>query len=124
MKNFKLTCIICFLSLLMKEKAQAQEVWPNLNKYQDKNKKLGIAGHGENRIVFMGDSITEFWAKICPQYFLQKPYVNRGISGQTTPQMLVHFRADVIDLNPAVVMLLAGINDIAENTGLSTIRYG
>ena len=70
----------------------------------------------------MGDSITEFWSVINPEYFAGKPYVNRGISGQTTPQMLIRFRADVIALKPSVVVLLAGINDIAGNTGPSTLE--
>ena len=70
-----------------------------------------------NRVVLMGDSITEFWSRENPSFFEGKPIVNRGISGQTTPQMLLRFRADVIDLQPAAVVILAGINDIAENTG-------
>ncbi len=65
----------------------------------------------------MGNSITEFWGEIDSSFFKGKPYVNRGISGQTTPQMLLRFRQDVIELKPAVVVILAGINDIAENTG-------
>ncbi len=65
----------------------------------------------------MGNSITEFWGEIDSSFFKGKPYVNRGISGQTTSQMLLRFRQDVIDLNPSVVVILAGINDIAENTG-------
>jgi lysophospholipase L1-like esterase len=69
----------------------------------------------------MGDSITEFWSITDPEYFAGKPYVNRGISGQTTPQMLVRFRADVIALKPAAVLILAGINDIAGNTGPATL---
>ncbi len=70
----------------------------------------------------MGDSITEFWSVTSPDFFTGKPYVNRGISGQTTPQMLIRFRPDVIALKPAVVVLLAGINDIAGNTGPSTLE--
>ena len=70
----------------------------------------------------MGDSITEFWSDLCPEFFAGKPYVNRGISGQTTPQMLIRFRADVIALKPSVVVLLAGANDIAGNTGPSTLE--
>lgn len=101
-------------------KVQAQD-WPNLNKYQKQNVQLKPLQSGENRIVFMGDSITEFWSVINPEYFAGKPYVNRGISGQTTPQMLVRFRADVIALKPAVVVILAGINDIAGNTGPATL---
>jgi lysophospholipase L1-like esterase len=69
----------------------------------------------------MGDSITEFWSITDSEYFAGKPYVNRGISGQTTPQMLIRFRADVIALKPAIVVILAGINDIAGNTGPATL---
>ena len=89
--------------------------WPNIRKYQDENSKLPSPAPGENRIVFMGNSITEFWKVNDPGYFTT--YINRGISGQTTPQMLVRFREDVINLKPAVVVILAGINDIAQNTG-------
>jgi lysophospholipase L1-like esterase len=102
-------------------KAQAQD-WPNLNKYQNENTNLEPAEAGQKRIVFMGDSITEFWATINPEYFSDKSYINRGISGQTTPQMLVRFRADVIALKPAAVVILAGINDIAGNTGTATLE--
>ena len=70
----------------------------------------------------MGDSITEGWSGLYPEFFLNKNYINRGISGQTTPQMLVRFRADVIDLNPSAVIILAGTNDIAENTGPSNVK--
>jgi lysophospholipase L1-like esterase len=90
--------------------------WANLKKYQDDNSKLPPPAVGENRIVFMGNSITEFWKGYNPNFFTGS-YVNRGISGQTTPQMLVRFREDVINLEPAVVVILAGINDIAQNTG-------
>jgi lysophospholipase L1-like esterase len=75
---------------------------------------------GENRIVFFGDSITDGWK--LPDYFPGKPYVNRGISGQTTPQMLLRFREDVIDLQPKAVVILAGTNDIAYNTGPMTVE--
>src|SRR5438105_8429950 len=70
----------------------------------------------------MGNSITESWAKSFPTQFPAKPYIGRGISGQTTPQMLVRFRQDVVALQPAVVVILAGTNDIAGNTGPSTIE--
>ena len=70
----------------------------------------------------MGDSITEFWSELYPDFFVGKPYINRGISGQTTPQMLIRFRADVIALKPTMVVLLAGANDIAGNTGPSTLE--
>ena len=70
----------------------------------------------------MGNSITEGWSRLRPDFFSNKPYINRGIGGQTTPQMLLRFRQDVIGLTPSVVVILAGINDIAENTGPSTIE--
>ena len=96
--------------------------WPNLARYREDNARLKAPAPGENRVVFMGNSITEGWIYTCPEYFEGKPYIDRGISGQTTPQMLVRFRQDVIDLKPAVVVLLCGINDIAENTGPSTLE--
>ena len=86
-----------------------------LARFHDADAKLGPPAPGENRVVFMGDSITEGWH--LDQSFPGKPYINRGISGQTTPQMLVRFRQDVIDLQPKVVVILAGTNDVAENTG-------
>jgi lysophospholipase L1-like esterase len=86
-----------------------------LSRYREANAKLGPPAPGENRVVFFGDSITDIWK--LEDYFPGKPYVNRGIGGQTTPQMLVRFRQDVIDLHPRVVLILAGTNDIAGNTG-------
>ena len=100
----------------MASKLQLQD-WPYLKKYEKKNANLPILESGQKRIVFMGDSITEFWSALCPEFFVGKPYINRGISGQTTPQILIRFRADVIALKPSVVVLLAGANDIAGNTG-------
>src|SRR4029079_11421449 len=88
---------------------------PNLARYHDANTKLAAPAKNEDRVVFMGDSITDGWK--LDQYFPGKPYVNRGISGQTTPQMLIRFRPDVIGLKPKVVVILAGTNDIAGNTG-------
>ena len=120
MKNIKLIYSILFLSIVMGGKVQAQD-WPNLNKYQNENANLKPIAPGQKRIVFMGDSITEFWSLTDSECFAGKPYVNRGISGQTTPQMLIRFRADVIALKPAVVVVLAGINDIAGNTGPATL---
>jgi lysophospholipase L1-like esterase len=96
--------------------------WPNLNKYQKANAILAEPDTTENRIVFMGDSITEFWSTINPNFFVGKPYINRGISGQTSPQMLLRFRADVIALKPSLVVILAGVNDIAGNTGPTTLE--
>ena len=86
-----------------------------LARYREANAKLGLPAAGENRVVFFGDSITDMWK--LEDSFPGKPYVNRGIGGQTTPQMLVRFRQDVIDLHPKVVVILAGTNDIAGNTG-------
>jgi len=86
-----------------------------LARYREADAALGAPAKGENRVVFFGDSITDIWH--LDQYFPGKPYVNRGIGGQTTPQMLVRFRQDVIDLHPKVVVILAGTNDIAGNTG-------
>lgn len=96
--------------------------WANLNRFQKENSELTISKSDEHRIVFMGNSITESWLKIRPNFFTNKSYVNRGISGQTTPQMLLRFRQDVINLRPTAVVILAGINDIAENTGPSSIE--
>lgn len=102
-------------------KVKAQD-WPNLCRYQNENTVLKPAEAGQKRIVFMGDSITEFWSTVDPEYFSGKPYINRGISGQTTPQMLLRFRADVIALQPTAVVILAGINDIAGNSGPMTLE--
>ena len=96
--------------------------WANLNRYKEENLKLGLPSENENRIVFMGNSITEGWPQLDPDFIKDKPYINRGISGQTTPQMLVRFRQDVVGLDPKVVVILAGTNDIAGNTGPSTLE--
>lgn len=121
MKKIQFLYSILFLSIIMGGKAQAQD-WPNLSKYQEENAQLKPIAPGEKRIVLMGDSITEFWSTTDSEYFIGKPYLNRGISGQTTPQMLLRFRADVIDLKPSAVVILAGINDIAGNTGPVTLQ--
>ena len=81
--------------------------WPNFSRYREANEKLGLPVANEERVVFMGNSITDGWIGISPEFFKGKPYVDRGISGQTTPQMLVRFRADVINLKPKVVLILA-----------------
>ncbi|HKN15570.1 MAG TPA: SGNH/GDSL hydrolase family protein [Candidatus Sulfotelmatobacter sp.] len=86
-----------------------------LARYRDANAALKPPPPGENRVVFFGDSITDIWH--LDAYFPGKPYINRGIGGQTTPQMLVRFRQDVIDLHPKIVIILTGTNDIAGNTG-------
>jgi lysophospholipase L1-like esterase len=92
----------------------------NLARYSDANAKLAPPASGETRVVFMGDSITDAWGHPTGEFFPGKPYVNRGISGQTTPQMLIRFWPDVIALQPKVVVILAGTNDIAGNTGPET----
>jgi len=110
-----------FAVLLLSASASAQD-WANTSRFKDANAKLTSPSSGENRVVFMGNSITEGWINTDPDFFAGKSYVNRGISGQTTPQMLVRFRPDVINLKPAVVVILAGTNDIAGNTGPSTLE--
>jgi lysophospholipase L1-like esterase len=95
--------------------------WPNLARYREANTTAQPPAKNENRVAFMGDSITDMWVQ--PQFggfFPGKPYIDRGISGQTTPQMLIRFRPDVIALHPKVVVILAGTNDLAGNTGPMT----
>src|ERR1700677_2278566 len=96
--------------------------WPQLGRYRAENAALAPAAPGEERVVFYGDSITDGWGRGPGRgvFFPGKPYVNRGISGQTTPQMVVRFRQDVINLHPAAVVILAGTNDVAGNTGPMT----
>jgi lysophospholipase L1-like esterase len=94
--------------------------WPNLARYREANARAGLPAAGEKRVVFMGDSITDGWIRLSPEFFQNHPYLDRGISGQTTPQMLIRFRQDVIALKPKAVVILAGTNDIAGNTGPST----
>lgn len=120
MKILKLTLSILLIFFLL-ESSYAQD-WANLNRFQKENAELTIPEHSAHRIVFMGNSITAGWIKNRPEFFANKPYVNRGIGGQTTPQMLLRFRQDVINLMPSAVVILAGINDIAGNTGPSTIE--
>ena len=122
----KITLVFLFMSILI----NAQETfiqgggslmdWANLKKYQKSNEEL-IKTTDSNRVVFMGNSITEGWGSFDKDFFLDNPFVNRGISGQTTPQMLIRFKPDVVNLNPKSVVIMAGINDIAGNTGSITI---
>ncbi len=109
-------CILSFVSQTL----FAQD-WPNLERYQSDNMKVKKS-IVDDRVVFMGNSITEGWIQTRPSFFEENPYINRGIGGQTTPQMLIRFRQDVIDLYPEVVVILAGTNDIAGNTGPSTLE--
>ena len=122
----KITLVFLFMSILI----NAQEIviqgggslmdWANLKKYQKSNEEL-MKTTDSNRVVFMGNSITEGWGSFDKDFFLDNPFVNRGISGQTTPQMLIRFKPDVVNLNPKSVVIMAGINDIAGNTGSITI---
>ena len=121
MKKTKLIFGIFLFLIFMGETTQAQD-WANLTRFREENLKLGPPSPGEQRVVFMGNSITEGWSQKSPGFFAGRPYINRGIGGQTTPQMLLRFRADVISLRPAVVVILAGTNDIAGNTGPSTLE--
>ena len=124
--HFQLKEIIFFVSLLFVNYLIGQELfiqgggtlndWANLSRYKEENNKL-LNSSDEIRVVFMGNSITESWSHFDPDFFLTNSYINRGISGQTTPQMLIRFKPDVINLKPKAVVILAGINDIAGNTG-------
>ena len=95
--------------------AALRDDFGELARYRDANAALKPPAPSENRVVFFGDSITDIWR--LDEYFPGKPYVNRGIGGQTTPQMLIRFRQDVIEIHPKAVVILAGTNDIAGNTG-------
>ena len=110
--------IVCALTsqVILSNYVNAQ-MMINLNKYKEENSSLGLPKEGENRVVFMGNSITEDWKSLSPNFFLDNNYVNRGIGGETSTQMLLRFRSDVINLKPSAVVILAGINDIAENQG-------
>ncbi|HKV34577.1 MAG TPA: SGNH/GDSL hydrolase family protein [Pyrinomonadaceae bacterium] len=120
-----LTSILALILLLspVQNPSDCKTDWPNLARYNEDNKKIVPPAKNEQRVVFMGDSITDSWDD--PKYggfFPGKPYINRGISGQTTPQMLIRFRPDVIALRPKVVVILAGTNDLAGNTGPMTLE--
>jgi lysophospholipase L1-like esterase len=110
----------CCLATTAKSLADQLQDWNQLGRYHQANEQLKTQPADPRRVVFMGDSITDLWR--LEEYFPGKPYVNRGIGGQTTPQMLVRMYPDVIDLKPAVMVLLAGTNDIARNTGPMTAQ--
>ncbi|HXE65094.1 MAG TPA: SGNH/GDSL hydrolase family protein [Bryobacteraceae bacterium] len=108
-----------------RQRAQQEQLandWPNLARYRDANQALPPVSPGAPRVVFMGDSITELWDRDSGQFFAKKGYIGRGIGGQTTPQMLIRFQQDVVSLKPGVVVINAGTNDIAGNTGPSTLE--
>jgi len=111
---------LIFLTLLTTQLLSAQD-WPNIEKYSTANKAIDTSA-STHQVIFMGNSITEGWAGQDPDFFTENNYIGRGISGQTTPQMLLRFRPDVIDLKPDAVVILAGTNDIAGNTGPMTVE--
>jgi lysophospholipase L1-like esterase len=110
---------------IARQRAQQEQLandWPNLARYRDANRDLPPVSASESRVVFMGDSITELWDRDSGKFFASKGYLGRGIGGQTTPQMLVRFQQDVVALKPKVVVINAGTNDIAGNTGPSSVE--
>jgi len=112
--------LILLFCLFIAASASAQD-WPNIKRYEQVNSQITPA-NGKKTVVYMGDSITDFWINNDSTFFKSNNYIDRGISGQTTGQMLVRFREDVINLKPDVVVILAGINDIAENNGPSKLE--
>ena len=120
MRSLKLLLVILFIGCLGTS-AMAQD-WANLGRYAKANSELAAPLVGENRVVFMGNSITENWKKYDAAFFSSNPYICRGISGQVSSQMLLRFRPDVIELQAKVVVISAGTNDIAENKGPISIE--
>ena len=114
-QEFKPPRANCCLASTAQSLADQLQDWNQLGRYHEDNLRLQKQPPDPSRVVFLGDSITDMWK--LPQYFADKPYVNRGISGQTTAQMLVRMYPDVINLHPAAVVILAGTNDIARNNG-------
>ncbi|MDB4601153.1 GDSL-type esterase/lipase family protein [Flavobacteriaceae bacterium] len=129
MKYNKILLILILFSIAMSNNAQDIYIqgggtltdWAHLKKYEQSNSELKKINEPD-RVVFIGNSITEGWSNIDKDFFINNPFVNRGIGGQTTPQMLIRFKPDVVNLNPKAVVILAGINDIAGNTGPVTIE--
>ncbi|WP_243732438.1 GDSL-type esterase/lipase family protein [Pedobacter metabolipauper] len=122
----KISLIVPFLLIFSVGYAQQQtspvkedyrDDWAALHHYQELNKKLPAPGKNEKRVVFLGSSIFENWTQHMPDFFKNKNYINRGIGGQISPQLLIRFRQDVIDLHPKAVIILAGSNDISGSTG-------
>ena len=120
MKFSKSLMVLLIVFTTLPNISTAQD-WAALKHFKAANETLAPAAENEDRVVFMGNSITIGWLNSQPEFFEGKSYVNRGISGQTTPQMLLRFRQDVVDLKPKVVVILAGTNDIAGNTGPMTL---
>ena len=122
--NLKYIILSVFLLQFITQDINAQNwsEFANTGYYAKANLELKLHSKTENRVVLMGNSITEGWVFMRPEFFENRDYINRGISGQTTPQMLLRFRPDVVDLNPKVVLILAGTNDIAGNTGFTPLE--
>jgi len=118
--DFKPPKAECCLQFAAQRLADQLQDWNQIGRYHDDDARLQARGAEKGRVIFLGDSITDGWN--LEQYFPGKPYVNRGISGQTTPQMLVRFYPDVLALRPGAVIILAGTNDIARNTGPETLE--
>ena len=110
---FLIASVIAIGAIDAQNRTKSKKQWAQYNRYAVANKQLTVSPD----VVFMGNSITDNWAAMVPEFFADNNYLGRGISGQTTEQMLARFRQDVVDLNPKVVVILAGINDIAENNG-------
>ncbi len=126
MKQFLMSvfCLFTFVNGYSQEtelETLMDQDWANLKKYSADNEQLKSQLSG-NTVVFMGNSITEGWVNASPEFFSDNNYIGRGISGQTTPQMLIRFMPDVVDLHPKAVVILAGTNDIAGNTGFSSVK--
>ena len=122
--NLKYIILSVFLLQFITQDINAQNwsEFANTGYYAKANLELKLHSKTENLVVFMGNSITEGWVFMRPEFFENRDYINRGIGGQTTPQMLLRFRPDVVDLNPKVVLILAGTNDIAGNTGSTPLE--
>ena len=122
--NLKPLLIALLLTLACSQKINSQDwnEFANTSRYDKANLELKLHTKANNRVVFMGNSITEGWIQMRPDFFDNRDYINRGIGGQTTPQMLLRFRQDVVNLNPKVVVILAGTNDIAGNSGYISLE--
>lgn len=117
-KSSHLICLVLLCLCFAWAEGQAQnQDWGGLNRYAQANQELPAPGKKEKRVVFLGNSITEGWANLRPDFFTTNGYIGRGIGGQTSYQYLVRFREDVINLQPKLVVINAGTNDVAENTG-------
>lgn len=111
MKNYLFTAVLAFMAVTL----HAQNDWANFGKYEQNNREVMATTNDGRRVVFLGNSITENWRKMRPEFFTGHGFIARGISGQTSYQMLLRFREDVIALSPKVVVINAGTNDIAQN---------